>query len=230
MTVILRIARRSIGRRFLQSALFVLGVALGVAMIVAIDLANGSASRAFNLSTESLTGRATHQITGGPSGVPSEVYTQLRVDLGLREVAPVVSDYVRAVELGDQPLRLMGVDAFAEPPFRDTLNDIEVSGQSLTAFEALTTFIAEPDTVLISESLAGRFGVQVGDSITLRPGDQPVSVRVLGLLRASDRASAEAIDDLMLADIATAQEIVGLPGYVSHIDLILPDDYDTISD
>ena len=64
--ILARLTRRYISRRLFQSVLFVLGVALGVAVSVAIDLANGSASRAFNLSTESISGRATHQIVGGP--------------------------------------------------------------------------------------------------------------------------------------------------------------------
>src|SRR5690606_19796713 len=130
--------------------------ALGVAMVIAIDLANGSASRAFNLSTESITGRATHQITGGPTGLPTDVYTRLRIDLGLREAAPVVSEYVRGVNLGDQPLRLLGVEPFAEPPFRDYLSDIEVAGENVNAFEALNAFIAEPNTILMSQPQIGR--------------------------------------------------------------------------
>jgi putative ABC transport system permease protein len=40
----------------------VLGVALGVAVVVSIDLANASARRAFTLSSEAVTGRATHQV------------------------------------------------------------------------------------------------------------------------------------------------------------------------
>src|ERR1044071_2329591 len=87
-----RVMLRSIQRRPFQSILFVAGVALGVAMIVAIDLANGSASRAFGLFTESIAGRATHQITGGPTGLPEDLYTRLRTELGLREAAPVVTD------------------------------------------------------------------------------------------------------------------------------------------
>ena len=43
-------------RRPLQSIFLVIGVAIGVAMIVAIDLANGSADRAFQLGTETVTG------------------------------------------------------------------------------------------------------------------------------------------------------------------------------
>ena len=43
-----------------------LGIALGVAVVVAIDLANTSASRAFALSTETVVGKATHQMHGRP--------------------------------------------------------------------------------------------------------------------------------------------------------------------
>jgi ABC-type lipoprotein release transport system permease subunit len=49
-----------IGFRYLlhhpfQSALMILGITLGVAVVVAIDIANASASRAFDLSTEATT-------------------------------------------------------------------------------------------------------------------------------------------------------------------------------
>jgi len=44
----------------------ILGITLGVAVAIAIDLANVSASRAFDLSTEAVAGRTTHQIIGGP--------------------------------------------------------------------------------------------------------------------------------------------------------------------
>ena len=66
---LLRLAWRQSWRRPLQSIFLVVGVAIGVAMIVAIDLANGSANRAFALGTEQITGRATHQVVGGPDGV-----------------------------------------------------------------------------------------------------------------------------------------------------------------
>ncbi|MEZ4717891.1 MAG: hypothetical protein R2851_17650 [Caldilineaceae bacterium] len=59
---ITRLAWRHAKRRPWQSLFFVVGVAIGVAMIVAIDLANGSAERAFNLGAETVAGRATHQI------------------------------------------------------------------------------------------------------------------------------------------------------------------------
>ncbi|MFW5772303.1 MAG: FtsX-like permease family protein [Phototrophicaceae bacterium] len=221
-TIILRLAGRHINRRFLQSMLFILGVALGVAMIIAIDIANGSARRAFSLSAESVSGQATHRVSGGPAGLPSELYRQVRVELGLRDSAPVVTDYVRGLELDNQPLRLFGVDPFAEPPFRQYL-EIGRDTEAETAFDALNRFIAEPRVVMLSQPMAARFGVQVGDTITLRAGSRAVEVEIIGLLQPNDRASEQALDDLVLADIATAQEIVGRPGRIDRIDLILPE-------
>ncbi|MDX2138312.1 MAG: FtsX-like permease family protein, partial [Chloroflexota bacterium] len=224
--VILRLAGRYISRRLLQSVLFVLGVALGVAMVIAIDIANSSAFRAFNLSTETITGRATHQIIGGPSGLPSSIYRDVRLGLGIREAAPVVEEYVTAVELGGQPLLLLGVDPFAEPPFRSYLTTVNVEGDEQTAFEALNRFIAEPNTVLISQTIAERYGVQAGDMITLRPKGRDAQVRVIGTIQADDDVSAQAIETLILTDIATAQELVGQPDSITRIDLILPADTD----
>lgn len=232
---IFRLGRRYISRRLLQSVLFVLGVALGVAMVIAIDIANTSSSRAFDLSAQSISGRATHQILGGPNGIPTELYRKLRLDLGLEAVAPIVEQYVRGVNAGDQPLRLLGVDPFAEPPFRDYLTaassqsagETAVSGGSNgTTTDAINAFIAEPRTALISSGLAKRFGLKTADILNVRANDQQVAVRIVGLLQVPDQASAQAIDNLLLTDIATAQEIAGTAGSISRIDLILPDGYD----
>ncbi len=225
--LMLRLAGRYIERRLLQSVLFVLGVALGVAVVIAIDIANGSASRAFSLSTETITGRATHQIMGGPSGLPTEVYRQLRLDLGLRDAAPIIESYVSALELGERPLLLLGVDPFAEPPFRSYLTTVTVEGQEQNAFEALNRFIAQPNTVLISQTLAERHGVQPGDVITLRPKGQDTPVTVIGVIEAEDDISAQALESLILTDIASAQELIGDGGRLTRIDLILPAGYDT---
>ncbi len=227
MFALLRLARRHISRRLLQSTLFVVGVALGVAMVIAIDVANNSASRAFALSAESITGKATHQVVGGPLGLPTDLYRQLRQELGLRDSAPVVESYVRAASLGEQPLLLLGVDTFAEPPFRSYLTTVTVLGENQRAFDALNAFIAEPNTALLSRTLASRFGIQPGDTVTLRAGERPAQVRVVGLLQPDDEVSEEALDNLLLTDIATAQEIIGTPGAITRIDLILPPDYDT---
>ena len=108
-----RTAWRRVRRRPFQYVIIILGVALGVAMMVSIDLASGSASRAFQLSTDTITGKATHRIVGDVNGLDESIYVQLRVEEGISPSAPVVEGYVLIDELGDQPIRLVGVDLFA---------------------------------------------------------------------------------------------------------------------
>jgi len=64
-----RASRRHLLRHPGQIGLSVLGIALGVAVALSIDLATESARRAFVLATEAVTGRATHQIVGGPADI-----------------------------------------------------------------------------------------------------------------------------------------------------------------
>ncbi|HUG33740.1 MAG TPA: hypothetical protein VMJ90_03140, partial [Anaerolineales bacterium] len=69
---------RTLLRHPIQVALMILGIALGVAVMVSIDLANASAERAFDLSTSAVTGRATHSIVAGEAGVDESLYVHLR--------------------------------------------------------------------------------------------------------------------------------------------------------
>jgi putative ABC transport system permease protein len=219
-------ARRYASRRLLQSVLFILGVALGVAVIIAIDLANASATRAFRLSTESVTGQATHQVLGGANGLPTDVYRQLRLEQDLRLSAPVVEGYVPTVTFDGLPLRVLGVDPLAEAPFRNYLTNASVDGADGNATDALNAFVARPRSALISQTLADRFGVGIGDVITLQPGTQQADITIVGLLLPNDDVSAQALEDLILMDIATAQTLIAEPGRISRIDLILPENAD----
>lgn len=215
----LRLAWRHAWRRPLQSIFLIAGVAIGVAMIVAIDLANGAASRAFELGTETITGKATHQIVGGPTGLDEMLYTRLRRDLAYRQSAPVVESYVSVPELDAQPMRLLGVDPFAEPPFRNYLGE----NAELDTDGDLSVLLVEPNTVLLSAAVAGRYALAPGDRITARVGSKSMTLSIAGLLAPSDDLSRRALDGLLIADISTAQEVLDRVGRLDRIDLIVPD-------
>lgn len=216
---LLQASLRDLLRRPLQTALMLLGIALGVAVVVAIDLANTSASRGFALSTEAVVGKATHQVRGGPGGVPADLYRELRVDWGYALSAPVVEGVAVAVDLDQQPLRVLGVDPFAEAPFRSYL------GGSQGRAAGIERFYAEPNTVLIGAALAEQYGLSPNDPLRLQIGDRVMAVTVVGVLTPGDAAARRALAGLLLADIATAQELFGLAesNTLSRIDLILED-------
>ncbi len=74
--------------------------------------------------------------------------------------------------------------------------------------------------MLISEASAQRFGLKLGDTLTLRVDTQMKPAVIVGFLRPPDEASARALEGLMLTDIATAQELFNMQGRLSRIDLI----------
>ncbi len=224
-SIIFRLATRYMSRRLLQSGLFALGVALGVGVVVAIDIANASASRAFALSSESLVGSASHQIIGGPNGFSSEIYARVRLELGIKRSAPVVTEVARAS--GDaQALRLLGVDPIAEPPVRGYLSGEDGDFN----FDALNRLIAEPGALIVSEALAARLGLERESRLQLSAGGRIGAGTVVGILKPANSASRQALDDLIISDIATAQEFLGYANRLSRIDLILEaDEIDSVA-
>lgn len=187
-----------------QLVLALLGVTLGVAVVVAVDVAAGSSRRAFELSTEAVTGRATHAIEGGPAGVPDALYTTLRTELGLDSVAPVVDRYVRLRATDGAPdrvLRLLGVDPFAERPFRPFLAPI---GGELDVGVLLTE-----RAVVLGSGTATELGLDVGDVVRVTAGTRSTSAVVGGILEPADALSRRALAELLIADVATAQELTG---------------------
>jgi len=207
---------RHLQRHPLQLALAILGVALGVAVVVGIDIANGSALRAFERSTETITGKATHQIIGLDGLVPEELYRQLRVELGLRETAPVVEGHARLLGPDSRTFSLMGIDPFSEAPFRD-LTDSRTPGQLV-----LGSLLTSSGAALIARQTTTELGIELGDTLEIDVGGAVKTLTLVGHLDPSNEAHEVVVRDLILVDIATAQEILGLLGSLSRIDLIRP--------
>ncbi len=229
----------NIGWRYLQrhpwqSVLMVVGITLGVAVVVAIDLANASANRAFDLSAETVAGRATHEIVAGPQGLDESIYTGLRRAGIIEAAAPVITDYFTSPQLGNRPFQLLGVDPFAEAPFRDYLGrspGAVDSARPAPAVAGLTAFLTQPGALLISREVANRYNLQPCQAmpsstesscrITLEIGGRQAPAFIAGLLDPADSLSRRALDGILLADIATAQELTGRLGKIDRIDLIL---------
>lgn len=206
---------RDLLRRPWLTLLLVISVALGVSVVVAVDLANESATQAFQLSTQVIVGKATHEIVGGPEGFDDAIYRDLRVGQGFRLAAPIVEGYAGAKQLGGQTMHVLGIDLFAEPPFRTYLT----SGENVS-LDALTAFYTEPGAVLISADSAARYGLKVGGKISLQVGTIQKPVTIVGLLQQPNQVSARVLEGLVLTDISTAQELFDMNGKLSRIDLI----------
>lgn len=213
-------------RRATQSLLFVIGVMIGVAMMVSIDIANNSARKGFELSTEAIVGKATHDIIGGPTGLDEQFYTHIRTAIGWQKAAPVVSDYVVAEQLNEPAVRVFGIDPFAEGPFRSyvTASGQIIAGDGENAeLQAVGRFLFEPNTVLMGEQFATNNNIRPGDSLELQYGGEIRTVTVVGLLRSTDKFSDQALANMLITDISTAQELFNKQGVLTNINLIIDD-------
>jgi putative ABC transport system permease protein len=214
------VSLRYLLRNRLQSILMLLGVALGVTLLVAIDLANVSAQRSFELSVEAVTGKATHQlVTADPRGIDESVYVNLRMQGVHVPIAPVLLAYVTVPRMEGRTLQLMGIDPIADVPFRSYLS---LNGQ--VPLEQLVLFLTKPGAVFIARNMADQHSLDIGETLEIEIGGQRREIWIAGILEPKDALSRRALDGLLLADIATAQELTGRVGRLDRIDLILPTD------
>ncbi len=208
--LLLRAGLRYLLRHRWQGLLALSGIALGVAVVLAVDLANSGARAAFELSAQQLQGKATHRLSVPGASLPDEVYVSLMRQPGAPPMAPVVSGWV-SVEGREGRYRLVGFDLFDETPFRSQL--AEVSNTSGFTADWLT----RPDALVLGAATARAFGVAEGEALEIVYRGRTARLSVLRV----DTRQSDVGDELLLVDIATAKSILDMQGRLGHVDLIL---------
>ena len=203
-----------------QLALALVGLVLGVASIVAVDIATGSAARAFELSLSAVSGPATHDLSAGATGVDELLYAQLARQLHVIRLAPIVEGYVT---VGDEALQLVGLDPLAAADFASTgAPGLTPSAPAVArglAFDAgaLRGWFLQAGALLAPATLSA-LGLKPGDVLQGDAGGRRFEGRVLGSLPPDLPGSGA----LLLTDVATAQQWLGLYGRLSRIELQVP--------
>lgn len=200
-----------------QLLLSIVGIALGVAVVVAIDLAKESARRAFDLSAAAITGKATHRIAGGPDGLDESVYVELRLRHGWHRSAPVVEGRARVPGEAEAYVQILGVDPLAERSFRDHFSPGADTGMP----KDLSGFMTRSDAAILPEATARRLAVKRGDSFELLIAGKPRRLQVEAIIAGLQAESIQSLDDWVIVEIATAQELLGMTGRLTRIELIL---------
>lgn len=214
-SVLDRASRNFLWRHPWQLSLALLGIALGVAVVISIELAMESALSAFDQSRKAFSGTATHRIVAGEGGLDEKLYTRLRVEQGIQRLSPIVSGQVR---LANDSFKLVGIDPFVERTFQSAWQ------RQYSDVGFLARLIAEPGTALISEQTATRLHLKVNDEIAVAAGGGEHRLKIIALLSPSHAISEKTLSGMIIADIATAQEVLGLFGRLSSIDALIDED------
>jgi putative ABC transport system permease protein len=211
--MLLRAGLRYLRRHRWQGLLALTGIALGVAVVLAVELANSGARAAFELSAQQLQGRATHRLVVPGATLPDAVYVKLQRQNGAPPMAPVVEGRVSVAGLPGT-YRLVGFDLFAEAPFRSELAQMS----NRAGFTA--DWLTQPGAVVLSATTANALAVGVGDTFPVVYRGKTATLAVLQI----EPSASAAADDLLLVDIATAKSVLAMPGRLSYVDLILDAD------
>ena len=201
-----------------QLALALVGLALGVGTIVAVEVATESSRRAFELSLQAVNGPATHQITGGPRGIDERLYVRLRAQSNGRSpplFAPVLAGYVA---IGERTMQLVGVDPFAALELAGEGRAPGVPDPATDGLDTLRDWLTEPGAVVMSATAASELGLATGRRLELLVGGVPRPATLI----AQAAGAGPGLDGVLLTDIAQAQEWLGATGRLSRIDVRLP--------
>jgi putative ABC transport system permease protein len=204
-----------------QLVLAVSGVALGVAVVTGVDIAGSAALKSFDLSRNAVMGRASHQLLSQDGRLDESVYLRLRLAGATRAAAPVVTGRVRTGVAEVPMLTMMGIDPLAEGPFRDyaaARGDGNLAG-----------LLTIPGAVLLTRELGRSLDLEMGDRFVVSAHGNSATLHVTGWLEPSPERR-DALKEFVIADIATAQEVLDMVGQISRVDLILsPAEVDAVA-
>ena len=212
----------------LQTLLAILGIALSITVVVAVDLTKTSAQRSFETSYQRVMGSATHQLLGGSHGLNEALYRRLRMELrpyfsGL-EAAPVIQTHVHIAGRPQHLLQLLAVDPIAEAPFRSYLTQSPVASATPSAASGtdgnnLRRLLTEPGTALLSAATAQQLQLAPGDQLQIDDNGRQLTLKIIDLI---GEAGQSQYQNLLLIDIGSAQQLLQRPGQLDRIDLKLP--------
>src|SRR5271154_3086458 len=175
-----------------RTALTVLAIALGVAVVLAIDLAGTAAAGSFRSSMETLAGDSDLEVIAS-GGVPeSAVGTLAALPYPVR-ISARIEDY--AIDVDTQhSFPLLGLDLIAEGEEHEDAS----SSFHLERPEDALKYLGQYDSVWVGQSL----GYQAGDRIQLLINDQVREYTVRGVYPDANGNAAAVVMDLAAAQVA----------------------------
>ena len=206
---------RHVQRHRLRTCLTFLGIVLGVAVIVAIAMVNRTLMGSFQRTIELVAGKAVLQVANGESGVRESLFPVIRDTHGVKDAAAAVEGFLPVVGFKGERLFVYGVDLLTDFSIREH----EFVGTPFSFDDALS-FIAQPDSIALTESLSRRLGFTPGSQITLATSEGIRKYTVRALLKEQGTAKVFG-GSFALMDLPVAQMAFGKEGKLDIVDLTI---------
>ena len=199
----------------------VLGIALGVAVFLAMQTSNRSANRAFAASIDLVSGKAHAELRSEGSGFDETLFADCRKLPAVAAATAMVETYATLPKHPGDYVHILGVDVFTAPPFQTA----SFKPEAWRGFD-LERFIAEPGQVIVPGPVAKVFGWKSGQRVEIEAAGRRHSLTILHVVpsEAMDgSAAADSGNRVVLMDIGWAQEMLGQAGKIQAIQFLLHD-------
>ena len=211
------ISWRHVTRHRLRTALTFFGIALGVAVIVAIAVVNRSLTTSFQSTIDQIAGKAVLQVANGESGIAESLFPIIRDTPGVRDAASAVEGFLPVAGAPGERLFVYGVDFLTDAAIRE--HQFADAG---FAFEQALDFIAQPDSIALTESFSRRLNLPVGANVSLLTSEGKREFTVRALLKEQGTATVFG-GSFALMDLPVAQRTFGKDGKLDIVDLTVED-------
>jgi putative ABC transport system permease protein len=189
-----------------QEAFAILGIAVGVALLFASQVASTSLSQSTAQLNEQFVGSAQMQLDArGPEGVSERLLAAVKRTPGVKVALPVLTVQVNLIgRRGERSIDLIGVDPEA----------VRASGPLLRRFSAKQ--LAAQQSIALPTLLANEVGVGPLEPVKLQTGARFVETLVGATL---DEADVQGLvySPIAVAPLRFAQVLVGAKGQISRV-------------
>ncbi len=220
LATLLKFNLRYYKKHSLLALLCLMGISLGVGIVIAVELINGSALASFSASIDFLSGKASHSVVSQYGRIDEKEFRSIWKHPMVSAASPIIDVMATTAETGSDSIRFLGIDPFLDPSFRGWTPQESDD----TAF---TSLLAGPiPSIYMSEELAQKHNLKPGAHLTLLKAGLEKKILLVGIIRAS--VSGNLSENLAVMDIASAQELFGRIGRLDRIDLVLRGDPETL--
>jgi putative ABC transport system permease protein len=206
LSTIFYLYRVRLRARLVQELLAVAGIAVGVALLFASQVANTSLTGSVENLTNGLIGAARLQVTARDSrGFSEQLLSDVQDIPGVEVSAPVLERSVNVVgPRGAETVDLIGVDA----------HFLQLKGLSLEGFSPAQ--LSKEQGLALPQPIAERIGVRSLQAVRLQVGSKNVT-SLVGLTLGASNIGAELGNPIAIARLDEAQRLTGMRGKITRI-------------
>jgi putative ABC transport system permease protein len=208
--IVIKSSLKYFSKHYLQTILAMIGIILGVSIVVAIDLCIVSSQKAFKTSLEQSFGKTTHYISASGDDIDQNIYKKIKEKIDF--ATPVIEKNILIKSgTGDwERIKLLGLDPFTYKDF-----DMDPK-QGLTSLNSknIKDFLLCTNCGYISKETASKLNIKKNQEIVFQHETEYKKIRIV------DIVDKKNLENLILVDISTAQNLLGMSNQISRIDLI----------